>query len=317
MADMTWSTHHLAESERLASLRDGLFRPLFNMDIEARGQGPFSGFLQSVNFGPISITQTSVTSSVISRDAAQAARAQDQAVFFDFMLHGELTVRQDGHESRIDHTRCAVSSALRPYVNILDGTDGRAHMLTVAVPRIALQRDFARPGWGIETFDLLYGGARLLDSTVRQAMEEVDYLGGSQREVVGRLVIDLIRNLTRAEPADLPRRSAAYLRIEATIAERFREHALSADEIARASGLSARSMRRLLLEAGTSVTEMLHEARVNDMFTRLQSPALAAQTVTEIALSSGFSDVNTAGRVFRARYGKSPSACRSTTGTGL
>lgn len=312
MTGMMWSTHRLAESERLSALRDDLFRPLFNMDIATLERGPFSGFLQSVNFGPISITQTSVTSSVISRDEAQAARAQDEAVYFDFMLHGELTVRQDGQEVRIDHAQCAVSSARRPYVNILDGADGRAHMLTVTVPKTVLQRDFARPGWGIETFDLLYGGARLLGSTVRQAMEEADYLAGSQREVVGRLVVDLIRSLTRAEPVDLPRRSPAYLRIQATVAERFREQALSADEVARASGLSSRSMRRLLLDAGTSLTEMLHDMRADEMFKQLQAPGMVRQTVTEIALASGFGDVNTAGRVFRARYGKPPSACRDT-----
>ena len=304
------STHLLPEGERLGYLRDQLVRPHLKMDIEPVGSGNFNGFLQTFDFGPIMVAHTSITSAKLTRDARQALEVRDQFVFFDFMLNGRLTVEQDGRTVESGHKQCVVSSAVRPYVNLLEAGEAPAQMLTLSVPQSVLLRRYAQQSWGIETIDLLSGSARLLATTATQALEEVDYLSMSERAVLGETLVELVRMASGNAPPPMARRHAVYARIAEAIGALFGDADVTPMDIARRSGVSERTMRRVLADNDARLTDMLQARRVENMRALLTGGAGRHLGVTEIAFASGFRDSSTASRAFRSTHGSSPSEYR-------
>ena len=105
--------------------------------------------------------------------------------------------------------------------------------------------------------------------------------------------LDAVLRLIRAEYADpeiSPTRIAARLRI------------------------STRYLHKLLHETGSSFSERVQELRLEKAFALLSGKTRATRKVHEAAYDAGFSDLSHFNRVFRRRYGLTPTAAR---GRGL
>jgi AraC-like DNA-binding protein len=85
---------------------------------------------------------------------------------------------------------------------------------------------------------------------------------------------------------------------------------LSAQAAADALGLSRRWLHALLEASGTSFKGFLTRRRLETCRARLEDPALAHQSITTIALASGFNDLSTFYRQFRRHYRLTPRALR-------
>lgn len=104
---------------------------------------------------------------------------------------------------------------------------------------------------------------------------------------------------------------AARLRaIVAEIGRRFSEPDFDLDKVASALGLSRRYVQRLLEETAQSFTERLVERRLTCAFAMLTDPRCLHLPIIDIALVAGFGDVSHFNRVFRRRFGDTPSGVR-------
>lgn len=81
----------------------------------------------------------------------------------------------------------------------------------------------------------------------------------------------------------------------------------SQTEVARALGLSIRTLKRRLAEEGTSFSELLDEERRQRALVLLRTPEL---TLEEIAVKLGYSDASSFSRAFSRWTGQSPRAFR-------
>jgi AraC-like DNA-binding protein len=97
-------------------------------------------------------------------------------------------------------------------------------------------------------------------------------------------------------------------RVREAIAERLEDGEPSPSEIAKALGLSLRSLQRRLEEKSTSYASLLTDTR-----RQLATDYLRAgkRSVTEIAFLLGFADVSAFSRAFRRWFGVSPSEYRA------
>ncbi len=91
----------------------------------------------------------------------------------------------------------------------------------------------------------------------------------------------------------------------------FTDPDLSAAAAAEALGLSRRWLHALLRASGTSFRDFLTRRRLETCRARLEDPALAHQSITAIALASGFNDLSTFYRRFRTHYRTTPRAVRA------
>lgn len=86
---------------------------------------------------------------------------------------------------------------------------------------------------------------------------------------------------------------------------------LSAAAVARRHGVSARYLRALFASEETSFTDFVLDHRLALARAMLADHALAGRTIAAIAYEAGFNDLSYFNRVFRRRYGMTPSDARA------
>lgn len=93
------------------------------------------------------------------------------------------------------------------------------------------------------------------------------------------------------------------------IAAHIANPALSTTEIAAAIGCSRTTLYRAFADMGIAVSDYIREQRLQ-RFLKLLQQSSPHQTITELALKCGFADVTNFNKIFRRRFGMSPSEVR-------
>jgi AraC-like DNA-binding protein len=75
-------------------------------------------------------------------------------------------------------------------------------------------------------------------------------------------------------------------------------------------GISSRYLHKLLHETGASFAERVQELRLIKAVALLSNQEGGARKISEVAYAAGFSDLSNFNRLFRRRYGLTPSAAR-------
>lgn len=104
--------------------------------------------------------------------------------------------------------------------------------------------------------------------------------------------------------------AARMLTVRAAIAEHLGNTNLGIRWIAAQQQVTPRHLQRLFAEAGTSFTDILREARLARARSLLEDPSHADRTIVSIALECGFPEASALNRLFRQKYGMTPSEAR-------
>jgi AraC-like DNA-binding protein len=104
----------------------------------------------------------------------------------------------------------------------------------------------------------------------------------------------------------IARRSAALDYIAAC----FQDPELSVTKVANSQGLSTRYLQHLIETTGQSFTAHVNELRLQGAFALLNKAHDSGRRISDIALEAGFSDISYFSRLFRSRFGDTPSAIR-------
>jgi len=95
------------------------------------------------------------------------------------------------------------------------------------------------------------------------------------------------------------------------IAESFEDPRLTIAAVAHRQRISPRYLQHLLEVSGISFTARVNELRLQRAFTLLMEARDSANRISDIALQAGFSDISHFNRLFRSRFGDTPSAVRA------
>ena len=95
------------------------------------------------------------------------------------------------------------------------------------------------------------------------------------------------------------------------LASHFLDPELSLTKVARRLGISTRYLQRLLETSETSFIAHVTELRLKHAFMLLTAQCEAKDRISEIALQVGFSDISHFNRLFRSRFGATPSDVRA------
>ena len=91
---------------------------------------------------------------------------------------------------------------------------------------------------------------------------------------------------------------------------------LSVHAVAARHGVSARYVQRIFEEGGTTFTRYITEQRLAATYRALRCHAPARVPISTIAYDCGFADVSHFNRVFRQRFGCTPTDVRNATRSG-
>ena len=106
-------------------------------------------------------------------------------------------------------------------------------------------------------------------------------------------------------------RSARLHALKADIAANITRHDLSVVSVAARHGISARYIRTLFMDAGTTFTDFVLYQRLARVHRLLMDPRAHPRTISAIAYDSGFGDLSYFNHAFRRRYGATPSDIRA------
>jgi AraC-like DNA-binding protein len=106
-------------------------------------------------------------------------------------------------------------------------------------------------------------------------------------------------------------KAARLQAILAEVARCFSDPNFDLDNVAGALGMSRRYVQKLLEGTGKSFTEHLAGCRLERAFAMLTDPHHLHLAIIDIAFAVGFGDVSHFNRMFRRRFGETPSGVRA------
>jgi AraC family transcriptional regulator, positive regulator of tynA and feaB len=251
--------------------------------------------------------------SIVRHSRAGIARTCQTGFNLKIQLEGHCTVRQDGREARLSPGDVALCDNSRPHEVLCDAAN---RMLVLRIPEHLLRRQVACADQ--LTAVPISGSnraAQLLGGFVRQIWSQcVEPMDPAVATHVTHAVLNLIAGAyALALPAKRGRASmsaAHRVRIRSYIEKHLADHNLTPESIAEACNIKSRYLRKLYESEHESLTRYILRRRLEECARALSSDTYRDKNVTEIAFAYGFNSVTHFGRVFRERYGVTPTEYR-------
>jgi AraC family transcriptional regulator, positive regulator of tynA and feaB len=233
---------------------------------------------------------------------------QEDILGFQFVRTGVETVREGGREITLSQGNIAIWDGLQP-------TDIEVvkpfHKRTLLFPRERVRAVCPRLTdlRSLPSLDTS-GPARLLVRYMNALAVELPQLGAAAAVSAANVALELLR--ATVEPELPSGRTAQRTAMRADIRRHIRNHLQDPDlgptAIARAFAMSVRALHALFEDGDESVAVIVRNERLQRCLEDLQQRN--ADSVTEIAYRWGFCETAHFSRVFKRRFGLTPSEAR-------
>jgi len=301
-----------AHYDSIHEWREQCARCCLDLDFEPLHGAPFRAALALVFENPC-VVRAALSPGFAFRDA-NPIRDGDSNFEFFISQSRNLDVVQQGREIRLGLGDAAIVQASEP---VRVGSRESFGFLAVVIPPTELEARKACSGNALmQRLSAKSEAMRLLRGYIRslERMGPAAFLDG--HEIVRRHIIDLVVF------AATPHRPIGESSASAIVAARlgaaldyitscFRDPELSLTTVALNLHISPRYLQRLMETSGISFTERVNELRLQRACALLMEPHADASRISDIALEAGFSDISYFNRLFRSRFGDTPSDVRS------
>lgn len=314
MATIRFSSRAYSKRDRAAVIQD-IWGPVTNIDITPADRASFDVEAVAHVLPSLSIGHGTFSSYRAERTKAHAAASKDDLVFCLVTDASWSAVQPGGEET--------VYAPGDVYLNVGDlpaVAQMPAHATTVV--NVAISRALLAPF--VADLDAVSKRklpdtpeCELFKSYVLSLLPELDRLRPESAARCAAHVHDLaVMALgARSDAAEIARgrglRAARMTLIKADVATNLTHPALSLTWIAARHGISPRYLRDLFAGEGASFSDHVLAQRLSHAHTLLSNPQLSDRRIGTIALESGFGDLSYFNRVYRRRYGMTPSDTRS------
>lgn len=294
----------------LDAVREG-FLPL---DVELQPKREFWGRIDSRDLGSTRVALVASQAHAVRRTEAQASRSERNHLKALWLTGGRCEVEQGANRSVLEAGQWAVYETGRPYA-IRFADDSR---FAVALLPIEICADWRAFGQQLcaRAFEV-DPASKAAFYTLLSVFESACAAGSAGLDAVARaMAILLSESLTVRGSALQPVDRGARRLQEARriVAGRLEEPGLGPRDLADALHLSLRSVYALFSQAGTTPAAFIQDARLDRSKAELTDAGRRGRSITEIALAHGFADSAHFSRLFKARFGETPSAWRQRAG---
>lgn len=315
------ATSAVAEGKRLQFWRDAVCDTFVELDCRAKSDGPFSGEITTAQCQDMHFSCVRADGQIVERTRSRIRSAREEIVLVSVQVHGRGVVAQDGREAILNPGDFACYDSTRPYTLSFDA---RFEQIVLHMPR----KDMVRRIGPTEVFTARRVAAEsplgsLVAPFIRNTasiVSEVDAVAtGQLSDVCLGLVTTALGDLTsRQHLGDTPARAALMYRAKAIIEQHLGDSDLNTERIAALMGISSRYLQDLFHSENSTVSEWIWERRLEKSRRDLCCSLLARESITQIAIASGFSDLAHFSRRFKAAYALSPRdyRCMHLTGAG-
>jgi AraC-like DNA-binding protein len=307
------STQDFPEDKRLANWRELYGRGITNVDIVPIGDAPFQADVTFNLLPNLCIAAGSRSPGHYTVTRELAGRGRD-VVVISILRSGLASATQFGNELIAGTGSASVLSSDAPSVSTLQSA-GSFVTLALSRPAIAAlvpnyASSFGRPI--LRDNPALQMLTRYLD--IVQAGDEA--MGPELAHSVSLHIFDLAALAlgARGDSAEFVRqrglKAARFETIRSDILARLGDANLSAEGLAAQHGISARYLRKLFEEDGSSFSVFVLAERLFRARRMLADRRYAQLNIAQVAHESGFGDVSYFNRAFRRHFGATPTDVR-------
>lgn len=299
--------------DRVDYWREMILRLFADVDIGALPNPAFFGRVRSQKCELLRVSDVCASAQAVNRRHLHPRCRDEDKYFAVLMLEGSECLEQGDSRAKIGPGELSIYDATRPHHLSFD-SDWR--QIIVSVPRANLNqlvvdmesRTATRISLDNPTGRVLRSFLETLSSQIGEfTPQEMARLSESATHLIA-LTLGNLQNLA----PDLSRSQMLTLtRVKIFINDNLRDPALSAQQIAYATGLSARYIGKLFEREGSSLMRYVLRRRLERCGAELRSPLCSTLRISEIAFRWGFNDMSHFSRVFRDFYGCSPKEWRA------
>jgi AraC-like DNA-binding protein len=310
---IVFSTDAFPERSRFSAYREELAKWSCGLELSIPDQFAFRAELELRRLGSVEI-MTNTISTIETTRTPRLVRDGDDALLVMLLLHGRGHLSQFGEQYVLDAGDTVVCDSGYPSaLNLVVSSK----ILTLKIPRIKLGAELPRLS--------RFSGAKLdSDPVARRLLSS--YLSGTLDLDLGRSLpaaqlhqdhlIDLValalgaggemRAVAEQRGAQALRRAAVLREIEASSADPAFDATIAATRL----GITVRYVHHLLEATGRTFSEHLLDRRLAQIEQVLQDVRNAPRRIADIAFETGFRDLSYFNRVFRRKYGATPTEMR-------
>lgn len=305
-------TDALPPAERFAAWRESVGVFLDSRLVPQDDAEHFNGDVESYLLDDIVISRPRANGQKFDRPSRRIARDGLDHYMIQLFVHGNTDIAL---------ARRSLHGAERRIVgfdlgDVLDSFNADFDILCAVVPRARLAPLLDRPdSLHTQMPSLEGGGGALLANFLPNLFDSLPDLAAAQAGSAGRALVELIATAFNGAcfaAADAPdaARHALELKAKTFVKAQLGQHALDPEEVARAMGLSRTALYRLFQESD-GVALYIREQRLRRCFADLVSERSREMQIAEIAWRWGFADAAHFARLFKERFGCTPTQARA------
>ncbi len=300
-------TTGLAPDEGPRAWADTLASICGRLLVDDYGANGIHGSIACGSVGQLKLCRLIASSHRISLSADLARTEKHPVVKIIVQNRGYSIYEQDGSRLVLSPGECLVYDVSRPHL-ITSPTETDHHV--VVLPReIAAGRGLRLNNLSGQRFSARSGAGRLVSQMVVSAFGEIGRLPDDCGIYLAHSLLDMVRSSLAAAGSGPP--TPAQLlsqRIKDVICENIRDPDLSIAGIAQALHCSKRYLHMAFADEGLSITDYIWLLRLDGSLRDLTGIAGMDRTLTDVAFSWGFSSSSHFSRLFKSRFGYTPSS---------
>lgn len=304
MPSLTWTAEDVDELRRFDYYRDALCTSFVRLTPDHPAtECVFNSHVRLSQAGEHAFTYLSVPDHHILRTQRDIALADDDNLYLNFILRGQMRFSQEGSTFVTDVGRVVLVDNARPFVAQL-GLGLGTEFLVCKMPRNLMGNSKRAPALteGLNRHPLFPAAANLLQFVHRRQNDWDD----DEIHTLGVALEALIRSIIRSdEPfAEQAAFNNTLRRTRAIISSEMVEPCLSVEAVAAMLKMRPRTLQLHLAQCGTTFTQVLNEERCNAADRLLlQRPDLP---ISEAAYRVGYTEMSTFYRAYKRKNGHPP-----------
>lgn len=270
--------------------------------------------LRSVMLGACRLSRLEAPEHTVAGDDVAAGPDDPDSIKLIVQSAGNSVLSQCGRAVEVGGRHIVLYDPTRPY---LLANHTAVRLLLLQMPRAAFGAAFLQRLK--EPFPVPARAAGLnqvLTSMMASTFSEIDRLDEAVRRALGETMLGLARSMTGAGDGDtrLAPLELLFRRIEMHIAENITDPGLDVHSIARRMGCSERYIYRAFETRQTTPSDYIWSLRIERASEKLHVMPDRPGMISQIAFDLGFSSSAHFARVFRNRFGMTPSDWRRAGG---
>lgn len=300
-----------ASAKSIPEFRDIISRSFVPLAVSGDCGRAFAGTVRTCGADQAMFTRLRTDPHLVERTPEMIEAGGSGFIKLNMLLNGRGVLVQDGRETLLRPGDLALYDTSGPYSLMFEESVSNLVMM-FPKDRLRLPTSMLT-----ELTAVSLGGesplAPLVTSLLSQVPATIAALPLHARAQVAKTGIDLLGSLlstvldTEIHPKD-PRQE--QLETVHRFIDDHLDNELTPSMIAAANFMSTRHLHALFKDSDTTVAALIKDKRLERCRTDILNPALSARTIGSIAAGWGFADPAHFSRVFKARFGLSPSAVR-------